>query len=399
MDLALTDEQLLLQRTVRDSVGALCTKAWLDGVEAREEFPFDLYERMAGLGLFGIGVPEHEGGVGGGLLEIALVCEELGRYGGSVIMTYIPTGVFGVQSVLASAAPELRARVLPDMAAGRLRTAFALTEPDAGSDAAAVRTRAVLRGDHWVVNGSKIFSSGAHVADFLVLTARTGTPEQRGGGLTLFLADARAQGLTIKGIPKLGHHAVQTCEIGISDVRVPTDRVLGEVDGGWAALLDVLDAERIATAAVCVGLAQRCIEMALAHGLARHQFGQPIAAFQAISHMLAEMQTETAAARWLTRDAAWRKDHGLPCSMEASMAKAYATECGTRTAARGMQILGGYGYTKEYEMERFYREAKLYEIAGGSTQIQRNIIARHMGIPDVSRSRRPDRDLVAARGS
>jgi alkylation response protein AidB-like acyl-CoA dehydrogenase len=384
MDFSLSEEQSQLRASTRKLLESICTKEWIDDHEAREAYPAELHQRMADLGLFGIGVPEADGGSGGGFVELAVVCEEVGRIGGSVVMTYAPTALFGNQILVAAGSPEQKARLLPRTAAGEVKMAFALTEPEAGSDAAAVRTRAVRDGDSFVLTGSKIFSSGAAVADYLVLTARTGPPGSRHLGLTVFLVDTASSGLSISGIPKLGHHAVQTCEIGITDVRVPGDAVIGEVDGGWAALCDVLDAERIGTAGFCVGLAQRCVDMALAHAVERRQFDRPIATFQAIAHMLAEMETETAAARWLTFDAAVRKDAGLPCSKAASMAKAYATECGTRTATRGMQILGGYSYTKEFEMERFYREAKLYEIAGGSTQIQRNVIAREMGIPRIS---------------
>jgi alkylation response protein AidB-like acyl-CoA dehydrogenase len=194
------------------------------------------------------------------------------------------------------------------------------------------------------------------------------------------MVDQTSPGLTITPIPKLGHKAVQTCEIGIADVRAPGNSVIGSVNGGWQALTRAMDAERIAVGAICTGLSKRVTEMALDYGMEREQFGQAVATFQSLSHMLADMDTETSASRWLTYHAAWLNDNDKPCSKEASMAKAYATECATRTATRGMQILGGYSYTKEYEMERFYREAKLYEVAGGSTQIQRNIIAREMGI-------------------
>jgi len=384
MDLALTEEQEQLKASARGLLESICTKAWIDGMEAREEYPYELHKRMADIGLFGIGVPEEDGGSGGGMIELAVVGEEVGRIGGSVVMVFAPTAVFGNAVLTAAGSPEQRARFLPGMCAGDLRTAFALTEPEAGSDAAAVRTRAVPDGDGWIVNGSKIFSSGAAAADYLVLTARTGEPGSRHRGLTVFMVDAHAPGITISGIPKLGHHAVQSCEIGLVDVPVPGDAVLGAVDGGWAVLVDALDVERIATAGFCVGLAQRCTDMALAYALERRQFDRPIASFQAIGHMLADMETETSAARLLTWQAAWQKDNGRPASKAASMAKAYATECGTRTATRGMQILGGYSYTKEFEMERFYREAKLYEIAGGSTQIQRNVIARELGITRLS---------------
>ena len=380
VDFALTDEQLELRRVVRQLLTKLCTKAWLDDLEAREEYPYDLFEQLAEIGLFGLGVPEEMGGAGGGMVDIAVVCEELGRFGGSVNMTYVPTAVFGNQTLLGGASRQMQEAFLPKIAAGELRTAFALTEPEAGSDAAALRTRAVLDGDEWLINGSKIFSTGAHVADYLVLSARTGETQARGNGVSVFMVDAKVAGLTITGIPKLGHNAVKTCEIGIADVRVPRDAVIGEVNKGWRALSRALDAERIAVAAICTGLSSRCAEMALGYALQREQFGQPIAKFQSISHMLVDMEIETEASRLLTYQAAWSDDQGLPSSKWASVAKAYATEAATRQATRGMQILGGYSYTKEYEMERFYREAKLYEVAGGSTQIQRNIIAKELGI-------------------
>jgi alkylation response protein AidB-like acyl-CoA dehydrogenase len=378
MDFSLSNEQELLRSTLRSFLDSFCTKEWLDDLEAREAYPEDLFEQFAKLGLLGLGVPEEFGGSGGGLVELAIVCEELGRHGGSVNMTYMPTACFGNQTVLGGGNDELKARFLPKMAAGELRTAFALTEPEAGSDAGAIRTRAL-------VNGSKVWCTGALAADYLVLSARTGSQDAKQAGISIFMADAHSPGITIKGLAKLGHNAVRSCEIHIEDCWLPPDSIVGEPGKGWDALVRALDAERIGVAAICTGLAQKCTDLALEYGLQRHQFGQPIASFQAISHMLAEMETETASARWLTRYAAWRTDQGLPHHKEASMAKSYATELATRTATRGMQILGGYGYSKEFEMERFYREAKLYEVAGGSTQIQRNIIASRMGIPSGDR--------------
>lgn len=382
MQIALTVEQEALRDTLRSFLERHCTKAWLDDLESREEYPYDLFEGLTQLGLFGLSVPDELGGSGGGMVEIAVVCEELGRFGGSVNMTYVPTAVFGNQTLLGGASAEMQQRFLPEMAAGRLRTAFALTEPEAGSDAGALRTRARRDGADWVLDGSKIWCSGALAASYLVLSARTGATEDRHAGVTVFMVDARTPGLEIRGIPKLGHHAVRSCEVGLTGVRVPGDMVVGEVAGGWRALMRALDAERISVAAICTGLSQRCTDLALEYGLARRQFGRPVASFQALSHMLADMETETEAARWLTYRAAWLTDRDGRASKEASMAKTFATELGTRSATRGMQILGGYSYAKEYEMERFYREAKLYEVAGGSTQIQRNIIARHLGIPD-----------------
>lgn len=380
MDLGLTTEQQQLQTTVRSFLDSYCTKEWIDRVEHEKAFPEDLYQRMAELGLFGIGVPAEYGGFGGGHLEVGLIAEQLGHFGGSVVFTWFPTAVFGTQTILSAGDDAMKQRMLPGMVDGKLRTAFALTEPEAGSDAASVRTQARYDDGQWVIDGTKVWSSGALAADYLVLTARTGEAGAS-KALTLFLVDARTAGITIRAIPKLGHHAVASCEINLQGVRIGADSVIGEVGDAWTGLSQALNTERLGVGAVCTGMSQHCTDLALAYGLDRRQFGQPIAGFQAISHMLADMETETAAARLLTRSAAWRADTGLPFSKEASMAKAYATECATRSATRGMQIFGGYGYSTEYEIERFYREAKLYEVAGGTTQIQRNIIARHLGIP------------------
>ena len=379
MDFSLTEEQQLLKSTLREFLSSFCTNDWTSESERRAEYPFDLFERLAELGLYGLVVPEKYGGSGGGMTEAVVVSEELGRISGSAVMVHMPSAVFGGYALLAGS-DELKSRFLPQLADGKLRLSFALTEPDAGSDAAAVRTTAVRDGDEWVLNGAKIFSTGANVADYLVLTARTGTPEERHRGLTLFLVDPKAPGISIGHIEKIGHHAVHSPEVGLSDVRVPGDMLISEVGGAWSALTDVMDAERIAVGGQCTGLIERCLELALEYGLQRQQFGRPVASFQAISHMLAEMETELSASRLLTYHAAWLKDTGQPCSKAASIAKVYATEAASRTASRAVQIHGGYGYTAEYEVSRHFIEAKLYEVGGGSTQIQRNIIAREMGI-------------------
>ena len=379
MDFSLTDEQQLLKDMLREFLTSFCTNEWASETEKRGAYPYDLFERLAELGLYGLVVPEEYGGSGGGMTEAVIVSEELGRISGSAVMTHMPSAVFGGYALLA-AGDELKARFLPQLAEGKLRLSFALTEPDAGSDAAAVRTRAVRDGDDWVLNGAKIFATGANVADYLVLTARTGTAEERHRGLTLFLVDAKAPGITTGHIEKIGHHAVHSPEVGLNDVRVPGDMLISEVGGAWSALTDVMDAERIAVGGQCTGLSERCIELALEYGLQRQQFGRPVATFQALSHMLAEMETELSASRLLTYHAAWLKDAGKPCSKAASIAKVYATEVASRTASRALQIHGGYGYTVEYEVSRHFVEAKLYEVGGGSTQVQRNIIAREMGI-------------------
>lgn len=398
MDFELSFEQAGLQDTLRSYLGKHCTKAYLDEVEGAGRYPEEIFQGLAELGFLGVGVPEEFGGGGGEMLELALTCEVIGEFGGSMVMTYVPTAVFGNQTLLGDVSQELRGRFLPRMVRGEIRTAFALTEPDAGSDAGALRTRASPSddGSAWLLHGSKIWSTGAIDADYLVLSARTGSLEDRSAGITVFLVDTKAPGLTMRAIPKLGAHAVASCEVWLEGVRVPTENVVGEVDHGWRALRRALDAERIAVAAICTGSAQRCLDLALGYGLERHQFGRPVASFQVMSHMLAEMATETAAARLLAYRAAWAMDRPGDASMTAAMAKAFATEVNTRTVSRAMQMFGGYSYSPEFEIERYYREAKLYEIAGGATQILRNIIAQHLGVPSFeSVATRPPEHVAA----
>jgi alkylation response protein AidB-like acyl-CoA dehydrogenase len=253
-----------------------------------------------------------------------------------------------------------------------------LSEPDAGSDLTHLATRAERDGGDYVVNGQKIFTTGADTADYIFAFVRTAPDVSSPRALSILLVPRDAPGVTVRTLRKLSGQAVHTCEVFLDDVRVPARNLLGEEGNGLPLIFQLLDGERIALGANGCGIAQGALDLALRHADERHQFGRPVADFQAVGHRLADMAVEVDAARLLVWRAAWRQEQGLPCSMEASMAKIAGTRAATRCAERGMQILGGYSYMVEYGMERYYREAKLTEIVGGTNEIQRNIVLKHL---------------------
>jgi alkylation response protein AidB-like acyl-CoA dehydrogenase len=281
---------------------------------------------------------------------------------------------------------EQKRTILPRVASGEVRMSMGLSEPEAGSDLTHLSTRAVRDGEDYVINGQKVFITGADSADYVFAFVRTDPGTLAHRGLSVLLVPTDAPGLAVHPLPKLAGQATHTCEVFFDDVRVPAANLVGELDGGARIIFRLLDGERIYTAAQGVGIAQGALDKALAYAKVRSQFGKPIIEHQAVGHMLAEMAMQVRTARLIVYHAAWKLDQGLPCSMEASMAKVIGAEAGTQVALKGMQVLGGYSYMVEYGMERYYREAKLYEIAGGTTQVQKNIIVKHLaasGLPTL----------------
>jgi alkylation response protein AidB-like acyl-CoA dehydrogenase len=256
--------------------------------------------------------------------------------------------------------------------------AMGLTEPDAGSDLTHLSTRATRSGTDFVIRGQKVFTTGADTADYIFAFVRTDLEATGSKGLSVLLIPRDAEGLTVRPLRKLAGQATHTCEVFLDDVRVPEANLVGELGDGSRVIFSLMDAERIYVGAEGTGLGQGALDMALKYARERVQFGKPIIEHQAVAHMLADMAIDVEASRLITWSAAWKLEQGLDCSMEASMAKVFGSEAGTRCAARGMQILGGYSYMVEYGMERYWRETKLYEIAGGTNQIMRNIIAKQL---------------------
>ncbi len=378
MDFTVSEEHQALRSTLRTFFEKEAPTEVIAELDREERFPTEIYAKMAELGLCGIAIDEAYGGSKADEISICVVVEEVARAGACLAYAFIPTATFCAKGVDRYGTEEQKQAYLPEIAAGRMRMAMGLSEPDAGSDLAHLATRATRDGDDWIVRGQKIFTTGADTAEFIFGFVRTDPDAVGSRGLSVLLIPREAEGVTIHPLRKLAGQGTHTCEVFLDDVRVPGSNMIGELNHGAEIIFSLLDAERISVGAEGCGVGQRALDIALAYAQERVQFKQPIIEFQSIGHMLADSAMDIEMARLLTWKAAWKLENGLPCSMEASMAKVAGSEAGTRAINRGMQILGGYSYMVEYGMERLWRETKLHEIAGGTNQIQRNIIVNHL---------------------
>jgi acyl-CoA dehydrogenase len=382
LNFAFTEEQQLFRSTLRELVDAEFSKSYCREVEAREEFPWDLWQKLGETGLTGVGIPEEYGGQGGGILEQVILDEELSR---AMAGLYWLLGItlFDAKAILASGNDEQKQRFLPEIAAGNMMFAISLTEPGGGTDVlGAMQTRAKKVDGGWVVNGTKIWSTLAHAADRLFLVARTKDDVKRQHhGITVFLCDAKAKGVTATPIPKIGMRSLGSCEVHLEDVFVADEDVLGEVDNGWKILAETLNSERIMNGANCVGALTGVLEDMVAYSQERHAFGKPIGQMQAVQHMIADTYVGLETSRLLTWRAAWLQHLGQPCGVESTMAKLFASEACFAGADRGMQVLGGYGYAMEYDMQRYWRDMRLYRVAPINNEMGRNYLAESLGLP------------------
>ena len=351
-----------------------------DEVADSDEIPAAIVQEMRELGLFGLTIPEAYGGLELTMEEEVRVLFEFCQTSPAFRSVFGSTVGIGSQGILMDGTPEQKARYLPRMASGEIVASFALTEPDAGSDAASLRTSAVRDGDDYVVNGTKRYITNAPQAAVLTLMARTDPADKGAGGISAFIVDTRTPGISYGRIDrKMGQKGAHTCDVVFDNCRVPAANLIGGQEGrGFKTAMKVLDKGRIHISAVCVGVAQRILDDALRYAMQRKQFGQPIAEFQLVQAMLADSRTEIYAARCMVLDAARRRDDGLPVSTEASCCKLFASEMCGRVADRAVQILGGAGYVADYGIERFYRDVRLFRLYEGTTQIQQLIIARNM---------------------
>lgn len=349
-------------------------------VAERDEVPPAIVQEMRELGLFGLTIPEAYGGLALTMEEEARVLFELCRTSPAFRSVIGSTVGIGSQGILMDGTPEQQARYLPRFASGELIASFALTEPDAGSDAASLRTSALRDGDHYVVNGTKRYITNAAQADVLTLMARTDPASRGAAGISAFIVDTHSPGISFgKPDRKMGQKGAHTCDVIFEGCRVPAANLIGGQEGrGFKTAMKVLDKGRIHIAAVCVGVAQRILDDALRYAMERRQFGQPIAGFQLVQAMLADSRTELYAAQCMVLDAARRRDDGQPVSTEASCCKLFASEMCGRVADRAVQILGGAGYLADHGIERFYRDVRLFRLYEGTSQIQQIIIARNM---------------------
>jgi alkylation response protein AidB-like acyl-CoA dehydrogenase len=377
MDFTLSEAQRAIQGVVRDFARReIIPKA--AAFDQREEFPWEIIQKAASLGLLGILVPEKYGGAGMDYVSYVAILEELGRADASVALTVEAHNSLGVNHILLFGTDDQRRRYLPPLARGEMLSAWALTEPGSGSDAAAMRTTAVRHDNTYVLTGTKNFITSGSVAGVYVILAQSDAT--RGShGISAFILGRGAPGFSVgRREKKLGVRASDTAQLILDHVRVPAENLLGEIHHGFIDTLQVLDGGRIGIAALAVGLARAALEESVAYSKQRVQFGQPISAFQATQFKLADMATAIDAARLLTYRAAVLADQGRPFTKEASMAKVYSAEAAVAAATQAIQIHGGYGYTVEYPVERYLRDAKLCEIGEGTSEIQRLIIAREI---------------------
>ncbi|HUG21008.1 acyl-CoA dehydrogenase family protein [Piscinibacter sp.] len=349
-------------------------------VAETDQIPADIVHDMKQLGLFGLTIPEAYGGLGLTMEEEALVMFELCETAPAFRSLIGTTVGIGSQGILMDGTAEQKDRWLPPLARGDLIASFALTEPESGSDAASIRTRARRDGEHYVVDGTKRFITNAPEAGMFTLMARTDPAQKGASGITAFIVDAKTPGISLGRIDrKMGQKGAHTCDVVFDGVRVPAANVIGGVEGrGFKTAMKVLDKGRIHIAAVCVGVAERLLRDTLRYAMERKQFGQPIAEFQLVQAMLADSRTELYAARTMVLDAARRRDAGEDVSTEAACCKYYASEMVGRVADRAVQIHGGAGYVADHGIERYYRDVRLFRIYEGTSQIQQIVIARGM---------------------
>jgi butyryl-CoA dehydrogenase len=378
VDLDLTPEQEDFRKVVRDFAEreiAPHAEAW----DRDHTFPVDTVLAMGELGLFGLPFPEEYGGSGADFTTLCLAIEELARVDSSMAIT-LEAGVgLGANPVFRFGTEEQRQRWLPDLCAGRALGAFGLTEPDGGSDAGATKTKAALDGDQWVIDGSKAFitNSGSAITSIITVTAVTGP-----GEVSAIVVPAGTPGLVVEPpYRKMGWHASDTHGLVFDGCRVPAGNLLGERGQGFRNFLAILDDGRVAIAALAVGLAQACLEQSVEYAKERQAFGGPIGRYQAVAFKCADLAVGIENARALTYKAAWLKDQGRPFKQAAAMAKLYATELAVTATREATQIFGGYGFMDETPVARFYRDAKVLEIGEGTSEVQRLVISRELGLP------------------
>jgi acyl-CoA dehydrogenase len=385
VDFDLTDAQQVIREQAR-ALAARFDDAYWRRCDAEHRFPWEFYQAFAEAGWLGIAIPPAYGGAGLGITEASLLLEEVAASGAGMNgATALHLTIFGLNPVVRHGSEDLKRRVLPEAAAGRLHVAFGVTEPDAGSDTPSITTRAIRDGDRFIIRGKKVWTSKAQESSKVLLLARTTPLEEaarRTDGMTLFLADLDPRHVTIREIDKLGRNAVDSNEVFYDDLPVDARDVVGEVGRGFYHLLDGLNPERILIAAEALGTGRAALRRATAYAKQRVVFGQPIGRNQGIQFPLADSYAKLGAAELMVRKAGWLYDHGRPCGAEANMAKYLAAEWGFEAADRALQTLGGFGYAKEFDVERYWREVRVMRIAPVTQEMVLNFLAQHeLGLP------------------
>ncbi|MBI4619041.1 MAG: acyl-CoA dehydrogenase family protein [Desulfobacterales bacterium] len=375
-----TEEQEMWRKTVNDFMDKEVGREYCRKVYQERQYPYEFYDKVVKQGWLGLMIPEKYGGVESDVVMYTIMNEALAKFGVD-IATSVSVSAFSAMNIVHHGTEEQKDRYLSRVVKGEIRFSISITEPNAGSDAASLATSARLDGDHFIVNGQKVFASAAHAKNnIMCMGVRTDTSLPKHKGISVLLVPNDLPGLEMRRLDTLARRATGTNEVFLDNVMVPKENLLGELNGGWKILTGHLEIERAAVAGMNVGNAQTAVDDAIRYAKEREQFGRPIGQFQVIKHMLAQMQLEVDAARLLTYRAAAMTDMGIPCRKEVSMAKLFASETLFKVATQGMQIMGGYGTMPEYDMERYFREGKQATIGGGTSEIQRGIIARELGL-------------------
>ena len=381
MDFSLSEHHELLRKTVRDFARTEVVphaKKW----DEEERFPKEIVPKLAALGLLGIRIPEEYGGSGMDVTSYTICVEEIARADGSLALTIASHNGLGTGHILGFGSEAIKKKYLPKAASGEWLAAWALTEPGSGSDSASLRTTARRdpdARDKWIINGTKMFITQGSVGGFCVVLARTNPDVAKHKGITAFVVEHGTKGFTAsKHLEKLGCRSSDTVELTFEDVVVGDEQRVGEVDHGFLDTMQILDRGRVSIAAMALGLGYGALDMAVAYAKDRKQFNKPIAEFQAVQWMLADCKVELDAAQLLTYRAAWLADQGRRYTKEASMAKLFASEAATRACNKSLQVHGGYGYTREFAVERHLRDAKICEIGEGTSEVQRMVIAKQL---------------------
>ncbi|MFH1754186.1 MAG: acyl-CoA dehydrogenase [Candidatus Latescibacterota bacterium] len=373
----LTEEQQMVQETVKRFADGELRPIAAD-IDKKAEIPKAIFDKMGELGFFGLVTPAEYGGTGTDTVCYSMVIEEISRVCGSTGLSVAAHNSLGSMPIIIAGSEEQKKKYLPEIASGQAISAFCLTEPQAGSDASRTQTRAVLTGDKYIVNGTKIYVTNGALSKYFIITAMT-DPGKGVHGISAFIVEKDFPGFAVGTHEvKLGVRGSSTTEVLFENCEVPKENLLGNEGEGFKIFMKTLDGGRISIGAMALGIAQGALDASVLFANDRQQFGRPIAKFQAIQNMIADMATEIAASRLLVYDASRKKDAGVPFSQESAMCKLFASETAMRVTANAVQIHGGYGYTTDYPVERYYRDAKLTTIGEGTSEIQRLVIARNV---------------------
>ena len=380
MNFGNTSDQELMLQSVRSLLDDVCSMDYAAKCDINHTPPREAFNAMAQNGWLGLIAPESFGGSGGSPTDLALVLEETGHHFEELGLWLFRSFTYGCYAILQHGTDEQKQRIVPGAANGKLSFAFALSEPDSGSDAASLRTRAVIDGDYFIVNGRKQWTSGMDIADYALVALRTNDLGKKQLGISTLMIETKLPGIDVRKVATLGQHAIGTTEVTFTDVRVPRTALLGQLDHGWAVCEDTLRYERLCLSAVRIGAARQAFEYALDYAKTRHQFGKPIGSFQVTQHKFADMKVMLDTSFTMVRRYAWLMENGKAERADTAVIKYYIAESYKTISDMCLQILGGYGYSMEYPMQRFFRDSRLATIGGGTSEIQKNIIASTLGL-------------------